>query len=136
MLLPVGASETSTTPDRDYSEALRRHRRERGLSQNQLAVRLGVTQQSIARWEHGLPPRRDLMDRIEQELGSSTTEVRALGEVIRLPRDDAALEAERIRKLDDFLDGCIDIVKRGNMLPPEIMLLVARKLRAFDEDDS
>ena len=76
------------------------------------------------------------MDRIEQELGSSTTEVRALGEVIRLPRDDAALEAERIRKLDDFLDGCIDIVKRGNMLPPEIMLLVARKLRAFDEDDS
>jgi hypothetical protein len=34
----------------------------------------------------------------------------------------AVLEAERIRQRDDSLEGCVDIVRRGNLLPHELMM--------------
>jgi len=114
--------------DRELGSALRQHRHTRRMSQHQLALRLGVTQQTIARWERGSPPRADMIPIIHAELGGRAIAPQGLARVIELPiveTEDSA-NPERDALQDAFLDACVEMVLRRERLPNELMLLAAR----------
>ena len=56
-------------PPDGLAERIRTYRLKHGTTQRQLADQLGVTQQSVARWEQGSPPRRYMLRVIESLLG-------------------------------------------------------------------
>jgi len=51
------------------SARIRAARETAGLSQTQLAQRLGVADKQVSRWEHGTMPRPATLERIAAELG-------------------------------------------------------------------
>lgn len=78
---------------------LRRARRKAGLSQSELARRMGTTQSAVARAESGLVrPSLDFLERFVRE----TRESLRLGSLLLLPAEPAtdlqAQRAERIRR--------------------------------------
>lgn len=50
-------------------------RERKGLSQEQLAVRLDVTQATISNWEHGAVPHPRLWPKVAKEYGVSKGEI-------------------------------------------------------------
>ncbi len=55
-------------PPNGLAERIRTYRLTHGMTQRDLADQLGVTQQSVARWEQGSPPRRYMLRVIESLL--------------------------------------------------------------------
>ena len=108
------------------------------MTQRDLADQLGVTQQSVARWEQGSPPRRFLLGAIEALLvetdaGSDPTD---LAEIIgiRPPtagpvRTRGVEEARRV-----YVQGCLKLLERGERLPNKVLLLLADELGWSDDD--
>ena len=65
----MDTNEYSVEPPDELAERLRTYRLKHGMTQRELADQLGVTQQSVARWEQGSPPRRYMLRVIESLLG-------------------------------------------------------------------
>jgi transcriptional regulator with XRE-family HTH domain len=114
-VLAVGAQAR----DVQFPEAVRAHRARCGLSQGQLARRLGVRQQSVSRWEAGVAlPTPQRVVQLEDALGlergtlwraigypdgTGSTASDPLGEVLtRLPSLTGA-ELDRVRDAIDEL---------------------------------
>lgn len=58
------------------ADRIRNARAKRGLTQAQLAKRLGLTPQAISEWEHdGNKPRRELVEKVAAELGLKVTDL-------------------------------------------------------------
>ena len=121
------------------AERIRSYRLRRGLTQQDLAVQLGVTQQSVARWEQGSPPRRYLVHVIESLLEEPVPDDRDadLADIIGI-RPPAA-GAVRPRGLDEarkvYVQGCLKLLERGERLPNRVLLLLADELGwGADED--
>ena len=58
------------------SENLKNLRKQKGLSQEELAIKLNVVRQTISKWEKGLSvPDSEMLIRIAEELGTSVTEL-------------------------------------------------------------
>lgn len=55
--------------DKTIGEQIKDVRRKLGLSQKQIAERLGTTQQSIERWENGIQPKGENLARLSEEFG-------------------------------------------------------------------
>lgn len=118
---------------------IRAHRLNNQMTQAQLADQLGVTQQTVARWEQGSPPRR-YMHRIieslleESDHGDPSTD---LAEIIGI-RPPAATPA-RARDIDSarkvYVQGCLKLLERGERLPNRVLLLLADEL-GWSEDNS
>ncbi len=120
---------------------IRAYRRKNGLTQRDLADRLGVTQQSVARWEQGSPPRRYMLRVIESLVdddGEGGGDQPAdLAEIIgiraptvtRVPSRDI----EDARKI--YVQGCLKLLERGERLPNRVLLLLADEL-GWNEDHS
>ena len=54
---------------RRIGERIRRARETAGLSQTELAQRLGVADKQISRWENGVQPRPGTLERVAAALG-------------------------------------------------------------------
>jgi DNA-binding XRE family transcriptional regulator len=122
-------SSTSSVPKKsDLAAAIQEHRLRHRLSQNQLAMRLGVTQQSVARWEKGAPPRRDMIQIIQAELaGGSEQDV---AQVIAMPwiSGSSPSNDELLVLRSKFIEGCIRILERGEHLPDSVIVAIAREV--------
>lgn len=111
-------------------EALVSYRHANRLSQDQLARLLGVTQQSVARWEKGAPPRPDLLATVLAVLNADdgATDNADLADVISL-RYGAVESASALRRTelqDAVLTGLAKLISRGERLPDDVLRSVVR----------
>jgi predicted ATPase/DNA-binding XRE family transcriptional regulator/predicted negative regulator of RcsB-dependent stress response len=89
--------KATATPD--FAALLRRHRRERGFTQEELAARAGLSVGAISYLERGLTqvPHKDTIQLLAQALDLSADDAAALGEMVRGARGDgtAPINLER-----------------------------------------
>jgi transcriptional regulator with XRE-family HTH domain len=126
-------------PPDELAERIRTYRLKHGMTQRELADQLGVTQQSVARWEQGLPPRRYMLRVIgslleETDAGDPSTD---LAEIIGIrppvARRVQTRGVEDARKV--YVQGCLKLLERGERLPNRVLLLLADEL-GWGADDS
>ena len=68
------------------SDNIKNLRKAKGLSQEELAIKLNVVRQTVSKWENGLSvPDSELLIKIAEELETSTTVL--LGETVKLDED-------------------------------------------------
>ena len=128
----MDTNEYSVEPPDGLAERIRTHRLKHGMTQRELADQLGVTQQSVARWEQGSPPRRYMLRVIESLLeetvpGDQSTD---LAEIIGIRPPVAgrpqARGIEDARKV--YVQGCLKLLERGERLPNRVLLVLADEL--------
>jgi transcriptional regulator with XRE-family HTH domain len=128
----VDTSEYSIDSTDLLAGRIRDYRQKREMTQRELADQLGVTQQSVARWEQGSPPRRYMLRVIESLLEEDDEDDRRtdLADIIGIrpptprrvqPRDVASAR-------DTYIHGCLKLLERGERLPNRVLLLLADEL--------
>ncbi len=116
----------------DLAERIRTYRLKQGLTQRELADQLGVTQQSVARWEQGAPPRRYMLRALDALIDESDAEdqSRELADIIGI-RPPVAGRVQT-RGVEDarkaYVQGCLKLLERGERLPNRVLLLLADEL--------
>jgi transcriptional regulator with XRE-family HTH domain len=120
------------------AERIRTYRLKHGMTQRELADQLGVTQQSVARWEQGSPPRTYMLRVIhslleESPAGDQPSDLAAIIG-IRPPVAGPVQTrgTEEARKA--YVRGCLKLLERGERLPNKVLLLLADEL-GWDTDD-
>lgn len=84
-----------------FSENLKNFRREKGLSQEELAERLHIVRQTVSKWEKGLSvPDADLLIRIAEVFETSVSTL--LGDTVELS-DDKNIVAQKLEQLNALL---------------------------------
>ena len=84
-----------------FTENLKTLRKAKGLSQEELAIRLNVVRQTVSKWEKGLSvPDADLLIRIADIFEVSVSKL--LGETIESERDVNAV-AEQLERINEQL---------------------------------
>ena len=135
----MDTNEYSVEPPDGLAERIRTYRLTHGVTQRELADQLGVTQQSVARWEQGSPPRRYMLRVIESlieetDAGDPSTD---LAEVIGI-RPPVAGRVQT-RGIEDarkvYVQGCLKLLERGERLPNRVLLVLADEL-GWGADDS
>jgi transcriptional regulator with XRE-family HTH domain len=128
----VDTSEyTGESPD-VLAERIRTYRQRHGMTQRELADQLSVTQQSVARWEQGSPPRRYMLHAIDSILDETGAEDRSsdLAEIIGIRPPVAG--RTQTRTIEDgrkiYVQGCLKLLERGERLPNRVLLLLADEL--------
>lgn len=103
-------------------EVLRRRREERGWGQAELANRLGVTQQTVSRWENGdsLPRPRRLLE-IAELLGLDSATLHRLAGYLPNSEHSDRWSAPAERAFDQM----------GELSDTELMLLIDRAWEEF-----
>lgn len=87
-----------------FHENLKTLRRQKGFSQEQLAVRLNVTRQTISKWEKGLSvPDAELLIKLGEVLETSVNDL--LGKKVEISQDEDKLEvlSRELSKLNELL---------------------------------
>ncbi len=126
-------------PDDVLAGRIRAYRLDNQMTQAQLAEQLGVTQQSVARWEQGSPPRRYMHRIIESllEEGDHRDPSTDLADIIGIrpptPTPARTRDIDGARKV--YVQGCLKLLERGERLPNRVLLLLADEL-GWSEDDS
>lgn len=126
-------------PPDGLAERIRTYRLRHGMTQRELADQLGVTQQSVARWEQGSPPRRYMLGAIESLLEQPDPDGQPadLAEIIGIrPPATGRVQTrgvEEARKL--YVQGCLKLLERGERLPNRVLLLLADELGWGVDDD-
>jgi transcriptional regulator with XRE-family HTH domain len=121
----------------ELAEGIRAYRRRHGMTQRELADQLGVTQQSVARWEHGAPPSRHMVRTLEVLVDEPDTVARSddMADIIGIR--PPAPTMVRPRGLDDarkaYVQGCLKLLERGERLPNKVLLLLADELGWSDD---
>lgn len=119
------------------AERIRAYRLKNEMTQRELADQLGVTQQSVARWEQGSPPRRYMHRILESLLEESEQrgEASDLADIIGIrapaPRPVRTRDIDGARKI--YVEGCLKLLERGERLPNKVLLLLADEL-GWNED--
>lgn len=128
----VDTNEYTVEADHGLAERIRAYRLNHGMTQRELADQLGVTQQSVARWEQGSPPRRYMLRALETLLGSTADRAGPsdLAEIIGI-RPPAPGRIP-VRGTDEartvYVQGCLKLLERGERLPNRVLLLLADEL--------
>ena len=119
-------------PPDGLGERIRTYRLKHGMTQREVADQLGVTQQSVARWEQGSPPRRYMLRAIESLLeetdaGDQSTD---LAEIIGIrPPVSGRVQTRGIEDARRvYVQGCLKLLERGERLPNRVLLLLADEL--------
>ena len=82
-----------------FSENLKAYRKAKGLTQEELAVRLHVVRQTISKWEKGLSvPDADLLVRLAEVLEVSVSQLLGAGVPPEAPADQVAEQLARINE--------------------------------------
>jgi transcriptional regulator with XRE-family HTH domain len=135
----VDTNEYSVEPPDGLAERIRTYRLSHGMTQRGLADQLGVTQQSVARWEQGSPPRRYMLRAIQSLLEEPGSDGRPadLAEIIGIrPPVTGRVQPRGIedaRKV--YVQGCLKLLERGERLPNRVLLLLADELGWGADDD-
>ena len=80
-----------------FSENLKAYRKAKGLTQEELAVRLHVVRQTVSKWEKGLSvPDADLLVRLAEVLEVSVSQLLGAGVPPEAPADQVAEQLARI----------------------------------------
>ncbi len=128
----MDTNEYSVESAGGLAERIRTYRLKVGMTQRELADQLGVTQQSVARWEQGSPPRRYMLRVIESLLGETDgTESTDLADIIGLhpPAPGAVRTTRGVEEgRRAYVQGCLKLLERGERLPNRVLLLLADEL--------
>lgn len=82
-----------------FSENLKAYRKAKGLTQEELAVRLHVVRQTVSKWEKGLSvPDADLLVRLAEVLDVSVSQLLGAGVPPEAPADQVAEQLARINE--------------------------------------
>ena len=134
----MDTNEYPDSPPDGLAEGIRAYRTAHGMTQRDLADQLGVTQQSVARWEQGSPPRRYMLRVIQSLLEEAPVGERStdLAEIIGIPPPVAAppVPGSRMPR-KAYVQGCLKLLERGERLPNRVLLLLADELGWSAEDD-
>ena len=89
-----------------FSENLKTARKAKGITQEELALRLNVVRQTISKWEKGLSvPDADLLIRLSEELEVSVSKL--LGTKIINEQEDTDIVAEQLSQINALLSDRI-----------------------------
>jgi transcriptional regulator with XRE-family HTH domain len=128
----VDTSEYPVDGAEDLARRIRDYREKRDLTQRQLADQLGVTQQSVARWEQGSPPRRYMLRIIESLLEEEFDDDHGSGLAdiigIRPPAPERVQPRDVASARNSYVQGCLKLLERGERLPNRVLLLLADEL--------
>ncbi len=84
-----------------FGENLKNLRKQKGLSQEELAERLHIVRQTVSKWEKGLSvPDADFLIRIAEIFETSVSTL--LGDTIE-PSNDKSIVAEKLEQLNTLL---------------------------------
>jgi len=135
----VDTSEYAPEPHDGLADRVRAYRSRHGLTQRELADQLGVTQQSVARWEQGSPPSRAMARTLELVLdvpdhgGDRPAD---MAEIIGIRPPGPSLV--RTRGLEEarkaYVQGCLKLLERGERLPNKVLLVLADELGWAGDD--
>jgi transcriptional regulator with XRE-family HTH domain len=134
----VDTNEYSVAEPDVLAGRIRAYRARSGITQRELADQLGVTQQSVARWEQGAPPRRHMLRVIESlvdqpDVSDQPTD---LADIIGIhpptPVRARPQDIEGARRT--YIQGCLKLLERGERLPNRVLLLLADELGWSGED--
>jgi transcriptional regulator with XRE-family HTH domain len=135
----VDTNEYSTEPPGGLAERIRAHRLKHGITQQELADQLDVTQQSVARWEQGAPPRRYMIRVIESVLEEADPSDPASGLADIIGIRPPVGGRVPTRGIEDgrrvYVQGCLKLLERGERLPNRVLLLLADELGWSVDDD-
>ncbi len=135
----VDTNEYSVEGPDQLAQRIRTYRAKHGMTQRELADQLGVTQQSVARWEQGSPPRNYMLRVIESLLAEAGGDDHSgdLAEIIGIRPPVAGpvqtRGVEEARKT--YVQGCLKLLGRGERLPNRVLLLLADELGWGADDD-
>lgn len=100
------------------SDTIKSLRKKKGLSQAQIAIKLGITQGAVSQWEHGLTePASDQLLALAQIFGVSVYELKGVDEPKQKePATDGGLDSqlvemlvslspEQVQRVQDFVAG-------------------------------
>jgi transcriptional regulator with XRE-family HTH domain len=134
----VDTHEYAPEPHDGLADNIRAYRHRHGMTQRELADQLGVTQQSVARWEQGSPPSRHLFRTLEALVDEPGPVDRPddMADIIGIRPPAPTLV--RSRGLEEarkaYVQGCLKLLERGERLPNKVLLLLADEL-GWSEDD-
>ncbi|HVC67898.1 MAG TPA: helix-turn-helix transcriptional regulator [Acidimicrobiales bacterium] len=134
----MDTSEYAPEPHDGLAGRIRAYRLRHGMTQRDLADQLGVTQQSVARWEQGSPPSRHLFRALEVLVDEPAADEPSgdLADIIGI-RPPAAVPA-RTRGVEEarraYVQGCLKLLERGERLPDKVLLLLAGELGWTGDD--
>ncbi|APG71989.1 transcriptional regulator [Lactobacillus delbrueckii subsp. delbrueckii] len=104
---------------------LRDLRRRRGMSQQELALALGVSKQTISNWEVGRKaPRMKAVEKIANIFGVSRNSVLA-----GLPVEMLVQEGQEDRRVVDLTDLDIRLTYMGQQVPREYIDIIEKLMR-------
>ncbi len=113
-----------------FSENLKNLRKSKGLSQEELAVRLSVVRQTVSKWENGLSvPDSELLIKIAEALDTSVSvllgekvavdeqsELKAIAEKLEIINSQLAQRNEKNRKMKNGFFIALGIIAAGIIL--------------------
>lgn len=104
---------------------LRDLRRRRGMSQQELALALGVSKQTISNWEVGRKvPRMKTVEKIANIFGVSRNSILA-----GLPVEILEQEGQEDRRVVDLTDRDIRLTYLGQQVPREYIDIIEKLMR-------
>ena len=114
-------------------EKLKRFRKEKGFSQEQLAVRLHIVRQTVSKWEQGLSvPDAEMLVRVSEVLEVPVADL--LGKTVGEEPPDSTLDsiARELQKLNELLASQAERRKKllAVLIPAAAALLVILFLAA------
>lgn len=108
------------------NENIKNLRKAKGISQEELAVRLNVVRQTVSKWERGISvPDSGMLISLAEELDTSVSVL--LGENIQKPCPDDELNLKSISEKLETIN--LQLAKRSAMRIRNIPLVVDRRVR-------